>query len=287
MRIGQVNRYFVEAAKVGAGGGEGGGGDARAQGEDGCTPDRFRPDQAEVADESHRHVDAFAAGLEPGHWVQAPELGGARWKRRNNTNLAVPRSAEIVPLGTARESFYEKRLLEGLPWHCRSGPETLPAEPGGRRPRKRWRFHCTPPPEAGLSDEQKEALSVSMIDRALQGEPGFEVFCRKIERTFADAGLVCQCCAGAYNAGDVCATCTHAIGFHECEFEAVPGSDEDEGAARATPKAGQRWKAGTLHAGKLDITAAILNLAKRTCRPTSSTSSSTPRSRRGTYSRRS
>ena len=41
-------------------------------------------------------------------------------------------------------------------------------------------------------------------------------------------------------------------------------SEEDEdGGADATPKPEQRWKAGTLHAGKLDFTAAILNMAKR------------------------
>ena len=90
------------------------------------------------------------------------------------------------------------------------------------------------------------------------------MFCRDIERAFADAGLACQCCAGAYGADDVCATCVHALGFHECEFEHgdTPTSDEERGGLGA-PKPDLRWKAGTLHGGKLDITAALLNLAKR------------------------
>ena len=49
------------------------------------------------------------------------------------------------------------------------------------------------------------------------------------------------------------------MGFHECEFEDASSSG-DEGAA---PEPQQLWKAGTLHGGKVDITAALLNLAKR------------------------
>ena len=113
-----------------------------------------------------------------------------------------------------------------------------------------------------LPDEERAALDFSMVDREIEGKAGFEVFCRDIERTFANAGFACQCCAGAYGADDICATCTHALGFHDCEFE-DPSSSNEEGGAGAAPKPEQRWKAGTLHGGKLDITAALLHLAKR------------------------
>ena len=103
-----------------------------------------------------------------------------------------------------------------------------------------------------------------MVDRELEGKASFELFCRDIERLFAEARLGCQCCAGAYGPGDVCATCTHAPGFHECEYEdPTPSGGEEDGAADAAPPPRQRWKAGTLHAGKLDLTAAMLSLAKK------------------------
>ena len=113
-------------------------------------------------------------------------------------------------MGGSREPFYEKRLLEGLAWHCKSGPETVPH--GGGRPKKRWRFHCELPHGCHLSADERAALNFSMLDRELEGKPSFEVFCRSIERSSADAGLVCQCCAEAF--GAPCPTCTHAQGFH-------------------------------------------------------------------------
>ncbi len=257
MRIGQVIRYFTPAAR---GGGDGVGESARDTGEDTCNQDRFRPRDVEDADTSHRHYDAAAAAMRPGTWVQGKEYGFARLTRRRDTGLGVPRSGDFVPIGGNREPYYEKRLLEGLAWHCKTGPEVVSG--AGRRARKRWRFHCALPPGCVLPDAEQAALEFSMVDREIEGKAGFEVFCRDIERAFAEAELVCQCCAGAFGADDVCGACTHAVGFHECEFEAASSSDGEDGAG-AMPRPEQRWKAGTLHGGKLDITAALLNLAKR------------------------
>merc|ERR1711969_382816 len=191
MRIGQVIRYFAAAGRAGSGSEEQSARDTR---EDTRNQDRFRPQDAEDADRSHRHYDEFAAGVPPGAWVQAPGHGFARRNRRKNAALAVPRSGDFVPVGGNREPFYEKRLLEGLAWHCQGGPEPAPGE--GRRPRKRWRFHCKLPDGCVLPDEERVALDFSMVDRGLEGKAGFEVFCRAIERACADAGLVCQCGAG-------------------------------------------------------------------------------------------
>ena len=271
MRIGQVVRYFAGAKAVGAGAEEDA---AKDTAENTCNQDRYRPREAEDAEESHRHYDSYAASLRPGCWVQHPEHWSTRLTRRKNTALGVPRSGASVPLGGSREPFYEKRLLEGLAWHCKAGPESVPNE--GRRRRKRWCFHCELPQGCRLPAEERAALNFSMVDRELEGKPSFEVFCRSIERSFADAGLVCQCCAEVF--GDPCPTCTHAQGFHLCEFVDPPSSSEASDDAPA-PAAGQatgktdgecekhdtelRWKAGTLHNGKVDITAALLNLAKR------------------------
>ena len=68
----------------------------------------------------------------------------------------------------------------------------------GERTRQRWRFDPELPDGCDLPDDQRAALSFSMLDRELEGKPSFELFCRDIERDFADAGLVCQCCAGAF-----------------------------------------------------------------------------------------
>ena len=190
MRIGQVIRYFSPAPRAGVGSEEQ---TSRDTSEDTCNQDRYRPGDVEEAEESHRHYDSRAAGVEPGITFQAPEHGYARLIRRRNTNLAVPRSGDFVPVAGSREPFYEKRLLEGLPWHCKCGAETVPAGAGRQRPQKRWRFHCALPPGTGLSDAQQEALGFSMLDRELEGWPGFEVFWREIERSFADAGAACQC----------------------------------------------------------------------------------------------
>ena len=94
--------------------------------------------------------------MHPGTWVQAKEHGFARLTRRRNTGLGVPRSGEFVPVAGSREPFYEKRLLEGLAWHCETGPEVVPG--AGRRPQKRWRFHCELPAGCVLPVEDRAAL---------------------------------------------------------------------------------------------------------------------------------
>ena len=43
-----------------------------------------------------------------------------------------------MPTGAQREEFYEKRLLEGLAWHCAEAPTPVPG-PAGRAALK-WQF---------------------------------------------------------------------------------------------------------------------------------------------------
>ena len=170
-----------------------------------------------------------------------------------------------VPTGAIREKFYEARLLESLPWHCLAGPTV--GHEAGKRPQQRWEFKCTLPSDVQLSPEQKATLDFSMLDRELVGKPGFEIFCKEIERTFGEADVLCHCCASADGEADRCLTCSHAIGFHDCERGGQSvSSDDDEKAHSSEEKQGPKWKAGTLFSGKLDILTTIQRLAQR-CAP--------------------
>ena len=95
MRLGQGSRYCSPAPRAGAGSEEQ---TSRDTSEDTCNQDRFRPGDEEEAEESHRHYDRHAAGLDPGTPFQTPGYGFVRLTRRKTTNLAVPRSGAFVPV---------------------------------------------------------------------------------------------------------------------------------------------------------------------------------------------
>ena len=71
-----------------------------------------------VDDSCHRHFDEHVSAMPTGTtWrpaVSSRALPHAH--RRRNTDLCVPRSAFLEPLGEKRKAFYEQRLLFGLPW---------------------------------------------------------------------------------------------------------------------------------------------------------------------------
>ena len=58
-------------------------------------------------------------------------------------------------MGGSRGPFYEKRLLEGLAWHCKAGPESVPN--GDGRPKKRWGLHCELPHGCRLPADELQA----------------------------------------------------------------------------------------------------------------------------------
>ena len=77
----------------------------------------------------------------------------------------------------------------------------------------------------------------------------FEERCKQLEVKFGDAelGVVCACCAaGASNS--TCDSCRFCTGWHRCSKH---------------PGTGLVWKAGTLHAGRLDIQRMLFNLHRR------------------------
>ena len=90
-----------------------------------------------------------------------------------------------------------------------------------------------------------EALQrFSMTERRLDAATSFEDMCLAFERAYAAnvEGVLCECCQTRG-----CEACKHATGWHIC--------DGDRAALAAVLREDQqpapRWKAGTLHAGKL------------------------------------
>ena len=75
----------------------------------------------------------------------------------------------------------------------------------------------------------------------------FEERCRRLEDELCKTShdLICNCCMGETS---VCASCTHAIGFHRCEHI---GGDQ------------LRWRRGSLHGGKLDVERCLWNLHRK------------------------
>ena len=75
----------------------------------------------------------------------------------------------------------------------------------------------------------------------------FEERCRHLEDELCKNahGLICECCLGETK---VCASCTHAVGFHRCDH--VGGGQF-------------RWRRGSLHGGKLDVERCLWNLHRK------------------------
>ena len=160
----------------------------------------------------------------------------------------MARMAFLEPCGTAgREAFYEQQLLQGLPWHCYKKPGTVSV---GGHETTQWFFQTDAPftPEA--------LQRFSMTERCLDAATSFEDMCLAFERAYAGnvEGVLCECCQTRG-----CEACKHATGWHIC--------DGDRAALAAVLREDQqpepRWKAGTLHAGKLDIHNTMWALARR------------------------
>ena len=96
----------------------------------------------------------------------------------------------------------------------------------------------------------------SMTERCFDAGTTFEDMCVAFERAYAQAveGVLCDCCQSRG-----CETCKHATGWHICDADRAtlaPVLREDQ---QPEP----RWKAGTLHAGKLDIHNSLWSLSRR------------------------
>ena len=199
-----------------------------------------------VVDENHRNYDyVMEARVQPGKRFPAvfPGVPGAR--RRQDSRLGVSRIPLLEMSGAGREGFYQQRLLLSLAWWCSTPVEALSID---GKEALQWTFQWSPPSpdDIGGAHLHPETMKIATVP-----EKGFsfEERCKQLEVKFGDAelGVVCPCCAaGASNS--TCDSCRFCTGWHRCSSR--PGS-------------GLVWKAGTLHAGHLDIQRMLFNLHRR------------------------
>ncbi len=95
-------------------------------------------------------------------------------RRRHNRDLCVVRVPPLEPCGCSRESYYEQKLLLGLPWHCYKKPAKVSRN---NETGTRWFFQT----DAPYTPEDLQRFT--MTDRALDkdGET-FENMCLRIEQ---------------------------------------------------------------------------------------------------------
>ena len=95
-----------------------------------------------------------------------------------------------------------------------------------------------------------------MTGRNLDASSTFEEMCVAFEQAYAQdpTGLLCECCQAAG-----CESCKHALGWHVCQRD----RDTCPGNLRRLEEPPEKWKAGTLHAGKLDMESNLWFLARR------------------------
>ena len=135
----------------------------------------------------------------------------------------------------------QAKLVLGLPWHCPQKPEIVRNEEGNEVTEYTFQFD---PPVNDIGGN----LIESEILKLGRHHVSFEMMCHRLEAKFCDAelGIICRCCAGEVQ-GSPCGSCRHAIGFHICRNE--------------HNRCGTHlWRKGTLHAGVLDVQAALFSL---------------------------
>ena len=196
-------------------------------------------------DRCHRHYDATANALIPGTSLPCSVAKKAlpHAHRRRNTDLCVPRSAFLEPIGVTREEFYQQRLLLNLSWHCDKRPRTV----GGAGNRTvTWTFHTQAP------HTPPELQSFSVTNGQLADNDTYEARCSAYEQAYEE--YACECCRELERAGaqdprqpGPCGSCLHAVGWHRCD------QDELE----------ERWRAGSLHNGHFDVASTLWALARR------------------------
>ena len=155
-------------------------------------------------------------------------------------------AAQTVP-PQLRRRLLRKTCATHTASHCHKKPRTVRV---AGREATRWFFETAAPyiPE--------ELMRFSMTERSLDAETTFEAMCLAFERAYAGNpdGVLCECCQSPG-----CEVCKHATRWH------IYDRDREAQAAvlREDQEPMPRWKAGTLHAGKLDIHNTLWTLARR------------------------
>ena len=241
LRTGQFFRYFSHSSEEATG-------SAPVLRTSENTMSAFDEDRV-PDDPTHRHYDQRVSLLKAGDKFPCARLRIASETavRRQNSNFRVPRSAFLEPLGGGREAFYEQRLLLGLPWHCPRKPSFEGAPP---HTKSRWTF------ETAALHTPEMLRKFTMVDRVVEDSKTMEEMCVAFETEYASKDRCCPCCDIA---SSQCTTCSHALGWHTCEKDVAALGPDLSDELTAEP----RWRAGTLHNGKLDVEGTMWTLARR------------------------
>ena len=240
LRIEQFNRYcmLVDATSAAT---------ANLTSEN-TVDDEDPVDGYRVVDANHRNYDRFLEGVAAGTRFPATMQGVPGARRRHDARLGVSRMPLLEMCGAGRENYYQQRLLTSLAWWC-PGP-ALPVTVNGKEALQ-WSFVWTPPSPEELGGAKLEPVKMKICTGQEMGF-SFEEYCVRLEKIFADPDLsaVCACCAGWAASSGKCESCRCATGWHHCRSNERWHGD-------------MLWRAGSLHAGHLDVQRCLFNLHRR------------------------
>ena len=240
LRIEQFNRYcmLVDATSAAT---------ANLTSEN-TVDDEDPVDGYRVVDANHRNYDRFLEGVAAGTRFPATMQGVPGARRRHDARLGVSRMPLLEMCGAGRENYYQQRLLTSLAWWC-PGP-ALPVTVNGKEALQ-WSFVWTPPSPEELGGAKLEPVTMKICTLQETGF-SFEEYCVSLEKIFADPDLsaVCACCAGWAASSGKCESCRCATGWHHCRSNERRQGD-------------MLWRAGSLHAGHLDVQRCLFNLHRR------------------------
>ena len=187
-------------------------------------------DGAVEPDLNHRHYDEISERAPVGQRFPSCIKGLDVLQRRKQGRLAVNRIPFLEPLAAQRESYYEQKLLLGLPWHCgEDQPVKLPCG------KLEWHLQS-------LTSEVVLELVLSP-DTAVS----FEDECKRIEHLICQVPyIVCKCCTADHD-DRKCKRCLHAVSFHTCEN--CPES--------------RLWRKGSLYGEHADYQRMIFNMHRK------------------------
>lgn len=177
----------------------------------------------------HRHYDANAEAIAAGTIFPSTAKSLESARKRQHTRLGISRTPFIEPIGAARETFYESRLLSVLPWYCYEKPSVDGV----------WTFCCELPDIIGFSPHELK------VGEGIANS--FEHMCANMETQLCQACAPCACCTAEM--GYICKACRFAMGFHRCQNAGAPDHVV--------------WRKGSLHGGQLDIERAMFNLHRK------------------------
>jgi hypothetical protein len=206
---------------------------------------------------NHKDHDPLLEATTPGKQFPSVMPGCSGARRRHDSRLGVSRPPLLEPSGGGREDpgatyakstlspwvcivmilvqdFYQQRLLMSLAWFCTDPPQKITV---GDKDALQWTFTWASPSDIGMALEP-ETLKVATVPLGFS----FEQYCQHLEVKFTDPemGCVCACCENAARSSGTCESCRYAVGWHRCRSDCNSQSDSV-------------WRAGTLHAGHLDI----------------------------------